>query len=81
MDHWVEDHLQWRLMTAADADELSHLREQIEVFDDTMVSAMEHPGTPSLLFYTISTWLPPMPTGSPCCAEDNSPPVAPRARY
>ncbi|RMB58763.1 GNAT family N-acetyltransferase [Tessaracoccus antarcticus] len=44
MDHWVEDHLQWRLMTAEDAGELTHLREQIEVFDDTMFSGVEQLG-------------------------------------
>lgn len=41
MDTYVESHLQWRALEAADLEALTDLRDQIHVFDDGILSAME----------------------------------------
>lgn len=41
MDCYVEDHLQWRLVTSKEMVDLTRLREQIESFDNSMLSASD----------------------------------------
>ncbi len=41
MSYYVEDHLNWRPVGAADLEELECLREQIEIFDDSMLSSAD----------------------------------------
>ena len=41
MDPYVDKHLNWRALTEADLDEVASLRDQIEVLDDPVLSAVE----------------------------------------